>query len=91
MIPAGSVISEGPTHRFCRLNNTFPKFCPIIPTLGADWVFVPIQTHTIRKHSLPVSAVFNTQSLFLQILFHLLMFSQSVWPVILKQPHGHTP
>lgn len=81
---AGLVISQGPTHRFCTFNNTFPKSSSTIPTLGADGVFVPTRTHTRRKHSLPVSAVFNKQSGFLQILFHLLMFSQSVWLEILK-------
>lgn len=64
-----AVISEGPTHRFCTFNNIFSKFGSMIPTLGTDWVFVPIRTHTSRKHSLPVSAVFNKQSVFLQILF----------------------
>lgn len=84
MITAVPVISEGPTHRSCMFNYTFPKFCTTIPTLGADWVFVPS-----RKHSLPVSAVFNKQSVFLQILFQLLMLSQSVWPEILKKSHRH--
>lgn len=79
------MISEGPTHRFCTFNNIFSKIGSMIPTLGADWVFVPLWTHTRRKHFLPVSAVFNKQSVFLQILFHLLMFSQIVWPESLKK------
>lgn len=36
------MISEGPTHRFCTFNNIFSKIGSMIPTLGADWVLVPL-------------------------------------------------